>query len=442
MGTAVSPDQQHHTAAAAPRTAVQLAAANSLFPRQLAEFWRTKGVRAGLVTRDLPDPESEQAFDLVLTRNDVMPRGARGWLRARLIHSAHLLERALVAPFRSSYHRRTGRPRSEGWYPWFVGPLFDSGPLARAALSLEPMFTFGHEVTSYGPAVARCRGVPRILFPWGGDVFLHSRTSPFLWLLARSALRSVDLVLPSSSTAARWIQESFRMPAGTVRPLSWGVDRQMFHRATPAQRERILAQWSIQFGAAVVLNVRQFHPLWGCHVALEAFLALAPRHPKVHFMMLGGVRTEALVAQARRTVSAAGLDGRITVVDDRVPLTTVAELMSVADVFTSLKAAGDMRSASVLQATAAGAVPVLSDAEEYREMERLGFRAHFVDPQQPAAVAHAVAEALSAPEAAAAIRHANERYIAQHEDQSLQLERMWQLIRELCNRRASPSRRR
>lgn len=431
----MGPDRQHGTAPAGGRTAVQLAAANSLFPRQLAEFWRAKGVRTALVTRDLPDPESERAFDVVLTRNDVMPRRAHGWLRARLIHVSHLLERALVAPFRSSYHRRTGRPRSEGWYPWFVGPLFDSGPLARAARSLDPLFAFGHEVTSYGPAVARCRGVPRILFPWGGDVFLYSRTSPFLWLLARSTLRSVDLVLPSSTTAARSIQERFRIPAERVRPLSWGVDRGMFRQATPPERERILARWGIPPAASVVLNVRQFHPLWGCSVALEAFLALAPDHPTVHFIMLGGIRTETLVAEARRKVAAAGLDGRITLLDDRVPLETVAELMSVADVFTSLMAAADMRSASVLQAAAAGAVPVLSDAEEYREMERQGFQARFVSPTDPAEVVRAIADLLGARETASAIRHANDHYIARHEDRSVQLERMWQLILEVCAQR-------
>jgi glycosyltransferase involved in cell wall biosynthesis len=431
----LGPDRPQSTAPAGPLTAVQLAAANSLFPRQLAEFWRAKGVRTALVTRDLPDPESERAFDVVLTRNDVMPRGAHGWLRARLIQLSHLLERALVAPFRSSYHRRTGRPRSEGWYPWFVGPLIDSGPLARAALSLDPLFAFGHEVTSYGPAVARCRGVPKILFPWGGDVFLHSRTSPFLWLLARSVLRSVDVVLPSSSTAARSIQERFKIPARRVRPLSWGVDRGMFRQATPPERERILARWGIPPAASVVLNVRQFHPLWGSLVALEAFLALAPDHPKVHFIMLGGIRTEALVSEARRKVAAAGLDGRITLLEGRVPLETVAELMSVADAFTSLMAAADMRSASVLQATAAGAVPVLSDAEEYREMERQGFRAHFVDPAQPAEAARALECVLSSPDSATAIRLANADYIARHEDRSVQLERMWKLILEACEQR-------
>jgi glycosyltransferase involved in cell wall biosynthesis len=414
------------------RTAVQLAAANSIFPRQLAGFWRGKGIRTALVTRDLGDSDSQRAFDLVRARSDIMPRGGRGWLRARLIQASQALERALLVPFRNSYHRRTGRPRSEGWNPWFVGPLFDSGPLARAASSLDPLFVFGHEVTSYGPAVARCRGAAKVLFPWGGDVFLYARTSPFLWLLARSALRAADLVLPSSTTAARHIVDRFRVPAHRVRPVSWGVDRSMFRRATPPERARTLAKLGLPPAATVVLNVRQFHPLWGCFVALEAFLALAPDHPDVRFVMLGGVGSEPHVREARRRIAAAGHAGRFVILDGRVPLVTVAELMAVADISSSLMSAADMRSASVLQATAAGAVPVVTNTDEHREMARQGFAARLVDAIDRASVERAIAGLLAAPEAVVAMRQANDLYIARHEDQSLQLERMWQLIRETC----------
>jgi len=302
------------------------------------------------------------------------------------------------------------------------------------------MFVLGHEVTSYGPALARCRGTAKVLFPWGGDVFLYARTSPFLWLLARSALRSADLVLPSSATAARHIVDRFRVPAHRVRPVSWGVDRSMFRRAAPPERARILAKLGLPPAANIVLNVRQFHPLWGCFVALEAFLKLASDRPDVRFVMLGGVGTEAHVQEARHRISAAGHAGRFVILDGRVPLATVAELMAVTDVFSSLMSAADMRSASVLQATAAGAVPVVTDTDEHREMARQGFAARFVDATDPVAVERAIVALLSAPEAVAGMRQANDLYIARHEDQAAQFARMWQLIGETCAARTAVDR--
>ena len=72
-------------------------------------------------------------------------------------------------------------------------------------------------------------------------------------------------------------------------------------------------------------------------------------------------------------------------------------------------------------------------------MARHGFHARFVNSTDPAEVARAIAETLTTAESAAAIRHANDLYIARHEDQPVQLERMWELILETCGRKADGS---
>lgn len=102
--------------------------------------------------------------------------------------------------------------------------------------------------------------------------------------------------------------------------------------------------------------------------------------------------------------------------------------MAASDVFVSLMGLGDMRSASVLQAACAGAVPVLAEHAEYRELEKLGFRAQFVDPNRPAAVAGAVRLYLENGELVKVTRAANQRYIAQCEDFDTQMGRLLEAI--------------
>jgi hypothetical protein len=100
-----------------------------------------------------------------------------------------------------------------------------------------------------------------------------------------------------------------------------------------------------------------------------------------------------------------------------------------------------MRSASVLQAACAGAVPVLAEHPEYRELEELGFRAQFVNPDRPAEVARAVRLYLEDGELLGMTRDANQLYIAEYEDLDTQMQRLLDAICATADRalrRAKP----
>jgi glycosyltransferase involved in cell wall biosynthesis len=109
--------------------------------------------------------------------------------------------------------------------------------------------------------------------------------------------------------------------------------------------------------------------------------------------------------------------------------------MSIADVFTSLMGIGDMRSASVLQASAAGGVPIVNESPEHNEMVRQGFTGFLVQPGDSEGVVHAISLALD-PDRAAEVRSRNQKYIALHEDRSVQLQKMLHLINTVCGRYA------
>ena len=129
-----------------------------------------------------------------------------------------------------------------------------------------------------------------------------------------------------------------------------------------------------------------------------------------------------------------GLGGRFTLFDGDTPFDECVDLMAAADVFVSLMRVPDMRSFSILQAASAGGIPVLSDQSEYREMERDGFRALFVDPVDTEAVVAALRESSGKPWLAEEIRAANERYIGKHEDHEVQMARLREAIEEVCGK--------
>src|SRR5438093_205354 len=353
---------------------------NSIHPRYLASRWRSAGVDVVFVS------ESEMGGEIPPNGVRLIASGkfeSRGQREIRK-WTARVLWRVEKATQAFAWRLRTRLDAAENPYTWdsyFTRSVAYAPALVRATRSLTPRFVFGHEVVCYGLATALSNGFPRILLPWGHDIFLYPEASPLVYQLTRFALRSVDLVVPGSVTAAQYITKRFGVPPERVRGLTWGVDRTRFRRATHAERCERCARWGIDPSATVILNPRRFLPAWGCFVALETFMDLAAERPATHFVMLGGADAEEYVRIARTRLAERGLTSRFPLFDKEIPLKICPDLMSISDVFVSLAGLGDMPSFSVLQATASGAVPIVSDIPEHREMEKLGFTAFFVGPR-------------------------------------------------------------
>jgi glycosyltransferase involved in cell wall biosynthesis len=418
--------------------AVMLCDHTSIFPAQLATYWRSKGIEVVLVT-DQPDaPPALPDGTRVVRSCDYETRLGRIVARRLLSPVLYRLEKT-VPRFKKRFSRITGiYGDSELWMPSFMNHITGAWPIAKAALAQRPRFVFGHEVTAYGPATALCRGVPRIIFPWGGDVLAKAESSPYHFAMVKLSLRAVDLIVPGATTGARHISERFGIPPKHVQAVSWGVDRQTFKRADSVQRKAICAKWNINPESMVFLNARRFRPLWGAFVALEAFMRLAAEYPSAHFILFGGLFTEEFTRQARAKLEAEGMLPRFTLLEGDSPLEVCAELMSISDVFVSLLGRGDMRSSSVLQAAASGGVPIISDIPEYREMEGFGFAGLFVRPDSVEDVLGALRFCVQNPDETSGMATRNEVYMAEHEDYNEQMDKILSLIDAVCADYAKP----
>jgi len=406
-----------------------LADANSIFPRLLSEEWRKRGYDVAVVTAFRNNYTTLPNGTPVLHSDDYESRIFQ-FIKNRLIRPCLRSLENQAPRYRKRFEQVTGIGADE-WQPYFATfstLLSQSIGLKNAAMSLKPRFVFGHEVTSYGVPTALCNGIPRILFPWGGDIFQYAETSPYMNWIARFALQKADLIVPSSITGARHIVNRFGISEKKVVAISWGVKSSQFQRCVSKKRQEVCAKWRIPPGATLILNARRFLPPWGCYQVLEAFCNLAHHNSNLHFVLLGGEGTKPHTDEAQSRVAKCGLSHRITILQGDTPLKDCAELMSISDVFVSQTGLGDMRSASVLQAASAGGVPVLSPLPEYREMEKNGFQGFYSKSRTAEAIHTALCEALSRRPRWPTIRAENSKYVSRYENWDSQMNSLLTVI--------------
>ena len=124
----------------------------------------------------------------------------------------------------------------------------------------------------------------------------------------------------------------------------------------------------------------------------------------------------------------------LTFFDGEIPLADCAELMSVADIFTSVVRKQDIGSSAVLQAAAAGGAPILSEHSEYREMVNLGFRAQFVDINDEDTIIAAMRTYVEDESLRRSTADCNQQYISQYEDYERQMTKLLELIDQASRR--------
>ncbi|MGH7914849.1 MAG: glycosyltransferase family 4 protein [Candidatus Binataceae bacterium] len=413
------------------RLAVQLGPADSIFPAILSDAWQRRGWRVAIVSGTPPTHwlrEDVPVHGVGAFRGD-LDRAGRRFAR-RLLRR---VERWMVAANKGRFRRVTGKTEPAVWERqvidcWAAGPA-----LARIALSLRPSFVFAHDAAAYGPALVYCQGVPRVLFPWGSDIYNTVESWGGAERIVKGALRAADLIVPSSGSTADYIVERFQVSKEKVRAISWGIDLAECRRADGARRESLCAKWGIAPAAVVVQNCRKFWPHFGCFTVLEAFLRAAAELPLCHFILLGGVASGEL-RQASERVAASGFAHRFTIIDRELRLREYLELASITDIFVSLCPRGDARSTSVLQLAAAGAAPLIGDDREYRTMETLGFAAQFVDPTSADALTAGIRHLAEHPARRREMAEQNEAYLRHHEDRETQMDRLLSSIESLLDR--------
>ena len=406
---------------------------STIWIRELASCWRSRGIPTVAVGYKRYGMHSLPDGTPILSSFEYESNWKKKQLSALNLTLRQIERVAYVVE--KKRHLRVMVPTGRNDYMPIVEPIIHGISISRLVRSLKPRFVYGHDASISGLATALCRGFPRILQPWGGDIHEHADSSSLINAIVKYSLRHVDLVCPGSITAAKYIVDHFRVSPDRVHAVSWGVDRRMFYRADNEKRQIICARYGIDPTAIIFMNTRRFRPHWGSDIVLNAFIRFAGEWPQSYFILLGGANSEPYVLEARKRLAGTPLGKRFTFFNGEIPLADCAELMSVTDVFTSVVRKKDIGSWAVLQAAAAGGAPILSDHGEYREMMQLGFKALFVDINNEDTIVMAMRTYAEDENLRRFTAGCNQQYISQYEgDYEHQMTKLLDLIDQVGRR--------
>jgi hypothetical protein len=400
---------------------------NSIFVTTPVRYWRDRGVDAVILTSRWPGPAVVDGDLPVISAESLAP----AWLQT----AAHGLYPLLDAINADSLSRDPGRVTTalKAWAhtatpPSVAPPVFDALQIAAAADALDPACVFGHEAFAYGLATSLCRAPRRALFAWGADVLQYAAMSDVAGAMVRTALHGVQYVLTNSQAMEDALHERFELPRPNIAQISYGVDRRLFSRADKSRAARIREAHGIPLEARVVMNVRRFLPHWGSQHAWSAMAAVAERCPDTHLVLLGGPDSDAELDWAADDARRRGLEGRLAVMRGQVPLSTVADLLSITTLAISLVEPLEPVSWSVLQAAACGGGLVIGDQRSYADECARGLAAIRV-PATSAEGAVAAMLSLLADEATRASMHAaNDAFVTAHHNSDAHLTRLLRIV--------------
>lgn len=369
----------------------------NLFVEQARRALSGRGFLVRVYSRG-PTPGSVVYFD----GRDQVSADPSSLLRKFLIRLAVRAERTLMLNL-SHYAERSNAAGLAG-YLSVLESWLSGAQLARAAARWEPAISIGFQVLFNGHATSRSGG-RRVLFPFGGDVFVYPRLSALHWFAVMQSLRTADLIIPSATTACASLARDFSLSTDRVRPFSWGVDLNDFpRRAANGVRPEL-----------TIMNLRRFEPPWGSTIVEQVFFSLAKEQPQLRFIIPG--LSEPNFQRLTTRVATEALESRVLLFRANQDLEAYRRLLYNADIGVSLMATRDMRSASVLQAAACGVDLLLSDELEYRAMIDAGMQARIVPSLTPTALRSQLSTLIDENGAKRLERiELNRQFVESHED--------------------------
>ena len=292
--------------------------------------------------------------------------------------------------------------------------------LARELAAFRPQLVDAHFVPNYGLLGALAGRRPLSVAAWGSDLLVAGRRDALQRARARFVLRRADLVLADARNLAA-AAVALGAPRERVRAIPWGVDRARFAPA-PARTPGLL------------LSTRMHEDVYDLPTLLRGVAPVLARTPGAELVIAcdGSLRAR-LEREAAEILPA----GRFRFVG-RLDPAELAAWLGRADVYLSASLS-DSTSLSLLEAMAAGALPVVSDIEGNREWVADGDGARLFACGDAAAVTRSLESSLADPAWAARARERNARVIAERGDWAVNFGRIEAAFEALVAGRPLPA---
>ncbi|MGH7731183.1 MAG: glycosyltransferase [Candidatus Eiseniibacteriota bacterium] len=303
--------------------------------------------------------------------------------------------------------------------PGFLRYPLAAPALRRALARFAPDLVDAHFVPNYGLLGALGGRRPLAVTAWGSDLLVTGGRDPLQRARARFVLGRADLVLADAANLAR-AARALGAPAARVHEVPWGVDLGRYRAS--GDRE-----------PGLLLSTRMHEPVYDLDTLIRGVAPVMVRRPGTRLVVAG----EGSLRGAHERLAARLLPaGRWEFIGMRPPA-SLAESLARAEIYLS-SARSDSTSLSLLEAMAAGALPVVTDIEGNREWVSEGEGARLFPPGDPGALAAALERALDARAWAEAARSRNRRVVEARGDRERNLDRIEALFRALVDGRVPP----
>jgi glycosyltransferase involved in cell wall biosynthesis len=271
----------------------------------------------------------------------------------------------------------------------------------RAIHEFKPEVTVAHFVPNYGFLAALAGARPLLLVCWGSDLLINATRTPLHRARARFTLRRADLVHVDADVLARAAEE-LGAPRERLWTRAWGVDVDALAPSAPWEERRARS------GPLRVLWTRQLEPIYDPHVFVRSLGFLARSGVEFRATLAGSGSMRAALEETAREEGIA----ESTRFAGWADAAALSALHREHDVYVSLSRS-DSTSLSLLEAMAAGLLPIVTDIAGNREWVTHRREGLLVPPRDARAVAAALAEAArETAEAAAMAERARARVVS------------------------------
>lgn len=316
----------------------------------------------------------------------------RRWLQffADAGHDVHLLV-ATGAAIRPGLHSAVVVDRYERYWPVrlpIVSSLQGRTQLRRALNSIQPDVVHAHYLVGHGWQATLSGFHPRMVTPWGSDLFVDPNVSARARIWNRLTLRSADVVTVNSAHMRDSAVRAGARP-DRVHEIQFGVDIDLFK---PGDFDRDLRRRLRIPDGPMVFSMRALRPIYRHETILRALAAV----PDASLVMTGRNADPEYRRQIDRVVEDLRLTQRVVLLED-ISDDDLRALLRAAAMVVSIPAS-DGTPGSVLEALATGCPTIVSDLPTLREILGASHDDLLVPGRNADEVAAAMRRILSFPE--------------------------------------------
>ena len=315
----------------------------------------------------------------------------------------------------------------------FGNNVYKALPYRREVRRIKPDLVHGFEALGYGFALAHCGPYPKVLTPWGNDVYDWPKRSRLARWLVRSALQGADAISTNHPALASYLVPEFGIPRNKVVSFSWGVDLTVFKQGYAEEVEALRRELEIPADVPVVVSNRQMNAYWGIEEIVRAVPRVVEEFPAVVFVFLRGSGPAEYESAMRHLAEEQRVARHVRFVSEFISPRQMAVFLNMAHIFVSVPYT-DLLSISVLEGMACGAIPVLSELDAYKTRVQDGENGFYVPVRDAAAIAERVIYCLKHPELKERIAKQNREIISTQDNWETNAQAMEALYDELLTR--------